>query len=135
MSLDKTYTDARRDQQQGNADLAAQEFHQVLQYYPDSELAANAQYYIGEISYNKGDYNGAIQAFDAVLERYPQNPKTADAHLMKGMALVKAGQRSRAVQEFRALVEQFPRTDDARKAQTQLRALGASASNPPKRRR
>jgi tol-pal system protein YbgF len=134
MSLDKTYTDARRDLQTGNADLAAQEFHQILTYYPDSELAANAQYYVGEIAYNKGDYTGAVQSFDAVLERYPNNPKTADAHWMKGMALVKAGQRTRAVQEFRALIEQFPRTDDARKAQAQLRQLGVTTTATTRRR-
>jgi tol-pal system protein YbgF len=135
MSLDKTYTDARRDQQQGNVDLAAQEYHQILQYYPDSELAANAQYYIGEIAYNKGDMASAIQSFDAVLERYPQNPKTPDAHLMKGMALEKSGQRTRAVQEYKALVEQFPRTDDARKAQLHLHALGVSVASTSTRRR
>jgi tol-pal system protein YbgF len=128
MSLDKTYTDARRDLQTGNNDLAAQEFQQILKYFPDSELAANAQYYLGEISYNKTDYPGAIQAFDAVLERYPQNPKTADAHLMKALALQRSGQRNRAIQEYKALITQFPRSDDARKAQAALRGLGVSAT-------
>jgi tol-pal system protein YbgF len=128
MSLEKTYTDARRDLQTGNMDLATQEFQQILKYYPDSELAANAQYYLGEISYNKGDYNGAIQAFDAVLERYPQNPKTADAHLMKALALQRSGQRTRAIQEYKALIAQFPKSDDARKAQAALRGLGVTTT-------
>jgi tol-pal system protein YbgF len=128
MTAEKTYTDARRDLQTGNTDLALQEFQQYLTYFPNTELAANSQYYIGEIYFNKGDYNNAIPAFDAVLERYPENPKTADAHYMKGLALVKAGQRNRAVQEFRTLVSNYPRTDNARKAQQQLRALGASPS-------
>jgi tol-pal system protein YbgF len=128
MSAEKTYTDARRDLQTGNVDLATQEFQQYLTYYPDTELAANAQYYLGEIAFNKADYPGAIKAFDAVLERYPQNPKTADARLMKGTALLRSGQKTRAIQEFRALVENYPRTDDARKARQQLQQLGASAS-------
>lgn len=127
VSADKTYTDARRDLQTGKTDLALQEFQQYLQYFPNTELAPSAQYYIGEIAYNKGDYDGAVQAFDSVLERYPENPKTPDAHLMKGMALLKAGQRSRAAQEFRDLAETYPHTDDARKAQQQLRQLGVSA--------
>jgi tol-pal system protein YbgF len=131
MSLEKTYTDARRDLQTGNADLATQEFQQILKYYPDSELAANAQYYLGEISYNKGDFNGAIQAFDAVLERYPQNPKTADAHLMKALALQRSGQRTRAIQEYKALIAQFPKTDDARKAQAALRGMGVTSTGGP----
>lgn len=130
MSADKSYTDAVRDLQTGKTDLAYNEFQQYLQYFPNTELAANAQYYLGEINYNRGDYNGAITAFDAVLERYPENPKTPDAHLMKAMSLLKSNQRNRAVQEFRTLVENYPHTDDARKALQQLRALGASAASP-----
>lgn len=129
VSADKTFTDARRDLQTGKSDLALQEFQQYLTYFPNTELAPSAQYYIGEIAYNRGDYNGAVQAFDAVLERYPENPKTPDAHLMKGMALEKAGQKNRAAQEFRDLVETYPRTDDARKAQQQLRQLGVTTTS------
>ncbi|MBV9268230.1 MAG: tetratricopeptide repeat protein [Acidobacteriaceae bacterium] len=128
MSADKTYTDARRDLQGGNADLAYQEFQQYLTYFPNTELAASAQYYLGEIDYNRGSYDTAIKEFDAVLERYPQNPKTADARWMKGMALLNSGQKSKAIQEFRALVQQNPRTDAARRAQVQLRQLGATTT-------
>ncbi|HZQ50999.1 MAG TPA: tol-pal system protein YbgF [Bryobacteraceae bacterium] len=135
MSADKSYTDAVRDLQTGKTDLAYNEFQQYLTYFPNTELAANAQYYLGEINYNRGDYNGAITAFDAVLERYPENPKTPDAHLMKAMALLKSNQRNRAVQEFRVLVENYPHTDDARKALQQLRALGASSASSSTTRR
>lgn len=137
MSADRSYTDAVRDFQTGKSDLAYTEFQQYLTYFPNTELAANAQYYLGEIDYNRANYPNAIQAFDAVLERYPQNPKTPDAHLMKAMAYLKMNQRNRAVGEFRILVQDFPRTDDARKAQQQLHALGvsASAAAPATRRR
>ncbi len=134
MSADQSYTDAVRDMQTNKIDLAYQEFQQYLTYFPNTERAANAQYYIGEIDYNRGDYNGAVQAFDAVLERYPDNPKTPDAHLMKGMALLKANQRNRAVQEFRMLVSNYPHTNDAQKAQQELRQLGVSVSTVPARR-
>ncbi len=117
------------------SDLALQEFQQYLTYYSNTELAPSAQYYIGEIAYNRGDYNGAVQAFDAVLERYPENPKTPDAHLMKGMALLKSGQKNRAVQEFRDLSQTYPHTDDARKAQQQLRQLGVSSGTASTRRK
>lgn len=126
MSADRSYTDALRDFQTGKTDLAYNEFQQYLTYFPNTELAANAQYYLGEISFNRGDYAGAVKAFDAVLERYPENPKTPDAHLMKGMALLKSRQVTRAIQEFRLLVQNYPHTDDARKAQEQLRDLHAS---------
>lgn len=137
MTAEKTYTDARRDQQTGNLDLAVQEYQQYLSYFPNTELAASAQYYLGEISYSRADYKGAIQAFDAVLERYPQNPKTRDARFLKGMALAKDGQRSRAVQELRSLVQTYPNSEQARRAQAALRdpTLFPGAGTPARRTR
>lgn len=136
MSANDSFTAAMRDFQTGKTDLAYSEFSQYLQYFPNTELAANAQYYLGEISYNRGDYPGAIKSFDAVLERYPDNPKTPDAHYMKAMSLLKSNQRTGAAGEFRILVQNYPHTDDARKALAQLRTLGLSASttNAAKRR-
>lgn len=135
ISADKTYTDASRDRQTGNLDLALQEYQQYLTYFPNTELAANAQYYIGEISYNRADYKGAIKAFDAVLERYPQNPKTRDARLMKGLALAKDGQRTRAIQELHSLIQTYPASEQARRAQAALRdsTLFPSASASARR--
>lgn len=135
MSADRSYTEALRDLQTGKTDLAYSEFQQFLSYFPNTELAANAQYYLGEIDYNRQNYSGAIQAFDAVLERYPDNPKTPDAHYMKAMALLKSNQRNKAVQEFRVLVQNYSHTDDARKALQQLRALGVSAGTSTARRK
>jgi tol-pal system protein YbgF len=109
------------------------EFQDYLTYFPNTELAPNAQFYVGQIAYNKGDYAAAIEAFDAVLERYPQNPKTSTAHLMKGQALLKSGQRTRAAQEFRECVSKFPRTDDAKQAQYQLRAMGTANATSSRR--
>lgn len=135
MSAEKTFTDALRDLQQNNTDLAYQEFQQYITYFPNTELAANAQYYLGQIDYNRGNYTAAVDAFDAVLERYPENPKSADARYMKGMSLEKSGQRSRAAQEFRALIDKYPRTDDARKALHELHKMGLTASTASRRRK
>jgi TolA-binding protein len=131
MSADRSFAEAMRDLQTGKSDLAFNEFQQYLTYFPSTEFAAKAQYYLGEIDYNRSNYPSAIHNFDLVLERYPENPKTADAHLMKAYALLKANERNRAVQEFRILVQNYPHTDDARKAIQQLRSLGVSASAGP----
>jgi tol-pal system protein YbgF len=131
MSAEKSYTDAMRDLQTGKSELAYSEFQQYLAYFPNTELAANAQYYLGEIDFNRGNYPNAVKGFDAVLERYPGNSKTADAHLMKAYALLKSNQRNRAVQEFRILVANYPHTDDAKKALQQLRSLGVSSATSP----
>jgi tol-pal system protein YbgF len=137
VSAAQLFTDARRDQQTGNTQLAVQEYQQYLSYFPNTEYAASAQYYLGEIAYNQNDYKTAIPYFDAVLERYPQNPRTKDAAYMKGMALAKSGQRTQAVQELRSLIQKYPGSEQARKAQVALadHSLFPSAAGAARTRR
>ena len=89
MSARAVYESALRDRSGGNLDLAMQGFREYLRYYNNTELAPNAQFYIGQIHYDKNEFAPALQAFDAVLEKFPENNKTADATYMKGMALLK----------------------------------------------
>ncbi len=136
-SAEATYQAAYRDMTGGNLDLALQEFSDYLKWFPQTDYAPNAQFYIGDIYYRKADLNNAIAAFDAVLERYSENPKSVDARYMKGLALVQAGKPTAAAKEFRQIVEKYPGTEQAAKAKAQLRSLGYSASAPstPTRRR
>jgi tol-pal system protein YbgF len=126
------YDNAYRDKIGGNLDLAMQQFNDYLQYFGSTDLAPNAQFYVGEIFYNKGQYDQALGAFDMVLEKYQENNKTPDAFYMKGMTLVKMGQRTRGAEEFYELLRRFPRDELAAKARTQLRNLGLSTT-PPRR--
>jgi TolA-binding protein len=127
------YDSAYRDKIGGSLDLALSEFNDYLRYFGSTEMAPNAQYYIGEIQYNRGNWEDALAAFDAVLEKYPSNNKTPDSFFMKGMTLVKMGQRTRGADEFYELLRRFPRNELAPKARAQLRSLGLS-QNPPARR-
>lgn len=136
VSAAQAYTDAFRDKQSGKTDLAYQEFQQYLTYFPNTEYAADAQYYLAEIDYERHNYKQAIQGFDAVLERYPDNHKTRDAHLLKGFALAKDGQRTKATQELRSLIQTSPSSEEARRAQQALHdpTLFPSAGTPARRR-
>ncbi|MBM3783275.1 MAG: tetratricopeptide repeat protein [Acidobacteria bacterium] len=125
VTAEALYNGALRDKSAGNADLAIEQFQNYLKLFGNTDLAPNAQYYIGEIKYLKGDYDGALMAFDTLLEKYPDNPKTSDAMLQKGRALVKAGFKAEAKQEFTSLIKKFPSHENASRAKTELAALNA----------
>ena len=127
VSAESLYNGAMRDKTAGNSDLAIEGFQNYLKWFGNTDLAPNAQYYIGEIKYLRGDLDGALMAFDTLLEKYPDNPKTSDAMLQKGRALVKAGFKAEARQEFTSLIKKFPNHDNAAKARTELAALNAPA--------
>ena len=130
VSAETLYNGAMRDKSAGNFDLAIEQFQNYLKWFGNTDLAPNAQYYIGEIKYLRGDLDGALLAFDTLLEKYPDNPKTSDAMLQKGRALVKSGFKAEARQEFTSLVKKFPTHDNAAKARTELAALNSPARAP-----
>jgi TolA-binding protein len=139
MSAAALYENARRDQLAGNLDLALQQYTDFLRYYSNTDLAPNAQYQIGEVQYNKGDFEAALQSFDTVVERFPETQKTLDARYMKGMALTKMKQPTKAAAEFRALIKASPGSEQATKAKARLKELGlpyttAAPSRSTKRR-
>ncbi|MGH9614994.1 MAG: tetratricopeptide repeat protein [Bryobacteraceae bacterium] len=136
MQADTSYTNAYRDYMGGQLDLAMSEFQDYLKYFPTTQFAPNAQYYVGDIYYRRNDYKNAVTAFDAVLEQYSDSGKTADAHYMKGLSLLKLNQRDAAAKEFREVVKRYPGTETAAKATQKLHELGlSSGTTAPHRRR
>ncbi len=132
------YDNAKRDMGSGKTALALTEFQDYLKYYGTTEMAPNAQFYVGYIRYSQDQFDKAIIDFDRVLNRFPENNKTPDAHYMKGKALFQLGQRTKAAAEFRTILEKYPSAEVAASAKQQLRALGMNppvASAPAPRRR
>ncbi len=117
------FQNALRDREGGNLDLALREFSDYVQFYGETEQAAAAQYYIGDIHYRSERYQEAVEAFDKVLSNYTNSDRAPDAHYMKGMALLKLGETAKARSEFNALIKRFPNNELADKARSQLRAL------------
>ena len=128
MSAQQLYDQAMRDRSGGALDLAMNGFQEYLKHFGNTELAPNAQFYIGMIHYDRNEYPQALQAFDTVLEKFSENPKTPDAMYMKGMTLLRSGQRNDGAKEFRNVIQQFPRSEVADRARAQLKGLGL---NPP----
>ena len=118
------YQNANRDRSGGKDELALQEYSDYLNYYGNTDLAPNAQYYIAEIHAKQNNLDQALGEFDMVLEKYPDNNKTPDALYMKGVTLVKMGKRTQGKQEFCELVKRFPANDLAGKSRTQVKNLG-----------
>jgi tol-pal system protein YbgF len=132
---DQLYNDGLRDYNANKNDLASQEFAQYLQVYGNTDLAGNAQFYLGEIAYRQGNFSGAVQAYNKVLDQYPGGNKTAAAQLKKAYALLELGQRDAGVQELRSLISRYPKSPEALQARDRLTKLGAAgaASKKPAR--
>jgi tol-pal system protein YbgF len=110
---DQLFAAAYGDYSRGNYDLALSEFRQYVESYPGSELADNAQYWVGEVLAAKGQCAEAIPEFDKVITAYARGDKTPAARLAKGKCLDKLGQKDAARIEWQQLVKLHPRSSEA----------------------
>ncbi len=122
------YNSALGDFNSGKNDLAAQEFTQYVQVYGNTDLAGNAQFYLGEIDYRRGNFQAAINDYNKVLDQYPGGNKDAGARLKKGLAYLELGQRDAGVKELRALITRYPKSPEALQAKDRLNKLGVAGA-------
>lgn len=127
-SADTLYSNGLRDITSGKYDLARSEFEDYLKYYGDTDLASNAQFYLGEIAYSQRQFQQSVSEYDKVLTNYPKSFKLAPARLKKGMALLEMGQKSQAIKELRDVVKRYPGTEEERRARAKLKELGVAAT-------
>jgi len=125
-SADTLYSNGLRDITSGNYPLARSEFLDYLKFYSETDLASNAQFYLGEIAYSQKQYDQAVSEYDKVLTNYPKSFKLAPARLKKGMALIELGQKAGGVRELREVVKRYPSTEEDRRARAKLKELGVA---------
>lgn len=126
VSAESAYQDAYRDYSTGKQDLAMQEFNEIVKNYPGSDAAANAQYYIGWMYYNAGQYEDAVKAFDVLLT-FSENSKTQDGLYYKAVSLLKAEHRTASAAAFKEFIRRYPTNEHVPQAKKDLQLLGMPA--------
>jgi tol-pal system protein YbgF len=112
----------------GQYQLAVQAFQEYLHYYGETDLASNAQFYIGECYYSQNDYTKAVEEYNKCIEQYPKGNKAAAAQLKKGYALIEMDQQQAGVRELRSLIQRSPNARESDLARQRLKKLGISVS-------
>lgn len=100
-----------------------------VQQHPDSALAGDAQYWLGETYYARRQYRQAASAFAEGYRRYPKGPRAAEDLLKLGMSLARSGQRRDACVALGQLDHAFPHAGAPVKARaaTERKRLGCGA--------
>lgn len=87
---------------------ATQGFKEYIKLQPNSPLAANAQYWIGEIMYSHNNYKGAVQEFIKVLQQYKTSNKAPDAAIKLGYSFYALKNWTYARRTFEDVLKYFP---------------------------
>ena len=123
---DVLYNNALRDYNGNKNDLAIQEFSDYVKFYPNTDLAGNCYFYLGEIQFRQGNYQQAAQSYDQVLQNFPTGSKAASAQLKKGFSLIELGKQEDGVVELRHVIQRYPKSNEALQARERLRKLGVA---------
>jgi tol-pal system protein YbgF len=107
----------------GRMDAARQGFDQLLKRFPQSNLANNAQFWIGESYYREKWYEKAILEYQTVIEKYPDGNKVPAAMLKQGMAFLQLGDEPNARLVLRELGRRYPESSEARAGAEKLKEL------------
>jgi len=104
----------------GRHQEAMTDFDNFVKLYPRSDLADNAQFWIGECYRAQGKHEEAILAYQKVINGYPGGNKVPAALLQQGYAFDKIGDTTTAELVFKKLVKNFPKTSEAETARKRL---------------
>ncbi len=92
---------------------ATKAFKEYIKMQPESPLAANAQYWIGEIMYSHNNYKGAVQEFIKVLQKYKYSDKAPDAAIKLGYSFYALKNWTYARRTFDDVIKYFPENKNA----------------------
>ena len=119
----RLYETAYADYTAGQWSLAVQGFETYLKTYPKSDLADDAQYYIGESYSGDSRFREAAAAYERVISDYPQSDILPEAYYKVGITYERLGQPDRARTAYEYAVKAFPDTDAGRLAKQRLDGL------------
>ncbi|MEO1207601.1 MAG: tol-pal system protein YbgF [Pseudomonadota bacterium] len=101
-------------------------FGDFVKRFPQDQLASNAQYWLGETYFVRGQYKSAAGAFLKGYEDYRSGSKAPDSLLKLAMSLEKLGQKDAACSSLSELTVRFPQAPAhvKRKAQSERSRFG-----------
>jgi tol-pal system protein YbgF len=119
MTPQQTYEGAYGQLLQQDYAGAEQGFRRFLAQYPGDQLASDAQYFLGETHYVRGQYKPAAEAYLKGYSTFRQARRAPDSLLKLAMSLSRLNQKESSCNAFVALDSEYPNAP----AQVKRRAI------------
>ncbi|AEF44392.1 tol-pal system protein YbgF [Serratia sp. AS12] len=101
-------------------DQAISAFQTFVKQYPKSTYQPNANYWLGQLFYNKGKKDDAAYYFAVVVKNYAKSPKAPDAMYKVGIIMQEKGQADKAKAVFQQVIKQYPTSAAAKQAKSRV---------------
>ena len=121
---DEFYQIGLEQKDRNNARTARQAFQAVVDSFPETPLAPQALFQVGETYVMEEEFDRALNTFDEVVRRYQDSDAAPRALYRAGVIAEQQGERERARQYFRRVVDGYPNSDARRLAEAALERIG-----------
>ncbi len=91
----------------GDYAFAEDQFSQYLELYPESEQAADAANFLGDVLIQRAAYDEAAEVLLTAFQKAPDSPQAPDLLLKLGMSLSGAGERETACRTFAEIDKRY----------------------------
>jgi tol-pal system protein YbgF len=98
-------------------------FKIFLEEFPKSDLADNAQFWIGECFMALNQYDQAILAYQEVIKKYPKENKVPNAMLRQAIAWLEIGEKTSSEILLKNIIKQYPDSNEAKLARKKLDSM------------
>lgn len=116
----QTFEQATQDLTQGRYPMALQGFRDYVQRFPQTDLADNAQYGIGECWFAEAKFDSAAAEYARVDLLYPEGDKVPAALYKLALSQEKLGRASEAKKTLETLVARYPLSGESQLARERL---------------
>lgn len=121
---DADYREALQLVRQGQCNQAVPKLRDFIRKNAKSDLADNAQYWIGACYYGQRDYSRAIVELNDLILKYQKGDKVPGALLMMADAFADSGDKIDARLVLQKLISQHGGSEEAATARQKLQTLG-----------
>jgi tol-pal system protein YbgF len=122
-TVNETYRRGLEQYRAGQCEQAITTFRQFLRADPGSDLADNAQFWIGECYYARKDYNRAIIELNEVFTKYPKGDRVPGGLLALATAFADSGDAIDAKLILQKLISDHGKSEEAEVGRQKLRTL------------
>ena len=117
------YTAGKQAFDNGQYEVAREQFKQLLSQYPKSENSDNAQFWVGEIYYREKWYAEAIMEYQKVIENYPEGNKVPAALYKQGLSFYNLEDETNARFFLQEVINKYPTSNEAKAAREKLQSF------------
>jgi len=116
---DKTLTTYK----EGKYEEAVTGFKNFIKKYRKSDLADNAQFWIGESYMALKQYEQAILAYQGVIKKYPRGNKVPNAMLRQALAFYEIKDKKSSRILLKRIIKKYPGSNEAKIAKAKLKII------------